>query len=331
MKRFLGRGSVWMVLCVIGLAATAAWMCTAAPAQAAKLERLIVAVAPLGWDTNFTWLQSRSGQLDKRPALEYLIGIDRHTGAYIPQLAEKWEMSPDGKNWTVWLRKGVKFHEQWGEFTAKDVRHAVFLITQPESVQTDASIWRNLLGIGKTDAAEEIARKIAQGVEILDDYTVVFRLQQPAPEFVENLSANTDLAMESKARWDTGGRSCMARRWWAPAPSSSSSAKWARTCSTSESKTTGARPRSTKNWSFAGCRRTSPGWPLAERRSTHIRRAPRPAAGGRGQGYADSRQRTARHAAPVAIWWAILCQPGQAGRQCALCAERSAAGHESGH
>jgi hypothetical protein len=35
---------------------------------------------PLGWDTNFTWLQTRSGMLDKRPALEYLVGIDRYTG-----------------------------------------------------------------------------------------------------------------------------------------------------------------------------------------------------------------------------------------------------------
>ena len=76
--------------------------------------------------------------LDKRPALEHLVGIDRNTGAYIPELAEKWEMSADGKNWTITLRKGVQFHENWGEFTARDVRHAVFLITQPESVQTDS-------------------------------------------------------------------------------------------------------------------------------------------------------------------------------------------------
>jgi ABC-type transport system substrate-binding protein len=98
------------------------------PPAKAKLERLRIAVAPLGWDTNLTWLQSRSGMLDKRPALEYLVGIDRHTGAYIPELAEQWEMSPDAKTWTIRLRRGVKFHENWGEFTAKDVRHAVSLI-----------------------------------------------------------------------------------------------------------------------------------------------------------------------------------------------------------
>ena len=85
-----------------------------APAAKAKLERLKIAVAPLGWDTNFTWLQCPQWQLDKRPALEYLVGIDRNTGAYIPELAEKWEMAPDGKTWTITLRKGVKFHEQLG-------------------------------------------------------------------------------------------------------------------------------------------------------------------------------------------------------------------------
>src|SRR6266571_8249935 len=153
MQRFLSRGSVVGVLLVMGLEVTVAWVCMAPPAHAAKLERLRIAVAPLGWDTNFTWLAPRSANLDKRPALEFLVGIDRHTGVYIPELAEKWEMAPDGKSWTVWLRKGVKFHEHWGEFTARDVRHAVFLITQPESVATSASFWRNVVGVTKTDSA----------------------------------------------------------------------------------------------------------------------------------------------------------------------------------
>src|SRR5713101_3373510 len=162
MSRYGRRGTLVGVVCAIGLVAIMAWAQTAAPPAKAKLERLKIAVAPLGYDTNFSWLQTLSGQLDKRPALEYLVGIDRNTGAHIPELAEKWEMSPDGKHWTITLRKGVKFHENWGEFTAKDVRHAVFLITQPEAVATSTAFWRNLMGITKTDTAEEVTRKVAQ-------------------------------------------------------------------------------------------------------------------------------------------------------------------------
>src|SRR5215470_384684 len=206
MQRWIHRGILWGMVCVLELTIAVAWAQTPAPAAKTKLERLRVAVAPLGWDTNFTWLNARSGNLDKRPALEYLVGIDRHTGAYIPELAEKWEMSPDGKHWTITLRKGVQFHDKWGEFTAKDVRHAVFLITQPESVQTDGGLWRGFLGITKSDSGAEAAKKIEQGVEIVDDATVIFHLKQAAPEFVENISANADLVMESKARWDAGGK-----------------------------------------------------------------------------------------------------------------------------
>src|SRR5262249_25357210 len=200
------RGSVVGVRLIVACVVAVAWVGTAAPAQAAKLERLRIAVAPIGYDTNFTWLAPRSSNLDKRPALEFLVGIDRHTGAYIPELAEKWEMAPDGKSWTVWLRKGVKFHEHWGEFTAKDVRHAVFLITQPEAIQSDTNTWRALMGIEKADTIEDVDRKVAEGVEIFDDQKVVSHLKQAAPEFVEMISANTDLPMESKARWDAGGK-----------------------------------------------------------------------------------------------------------------------------
>src|SRR4029453_57641 len=206
MRRSPWRGSVVRVPLVVGLMVTVVWVYTATPVHAAKLERLKIAVAPLGYDTNFTWLNARSGNLDKRPALEFLVGIDRHTGAYIPELAEKWEMAPDGKTWTITLRKGVKFHENWGEFTARDVRHAVFLITQPESIQSDSSVWRTMMGVGKTHSIEDVDKKAEKGVEIVDDYKVVFHLKQAVPEFIELICANTDLVMESKARWDAGGK-----------------------------------------------------------------------------------------------------------------------------
>ena len=210
MRRGLHGGATWGLWCALGLLVAAvcvqAATPTSSPSAKAKLERLKIAVAPLGWDTNFTWLQSRSGMLDKRPALEYLIGVDRNTGAYIPELAEKWEMAPDGKSWTLTLRRGVKFHDNWGEFTAKDVRHSIFLIAQPESVQTDVGLWRSLMGIGKTDSVEEVAKKVEQGVQIVDDYHVILHTKFAAPELVDNLSAKADLGMESKARWDAGGK-----------------------------------------------------------------------------------------------------------------------------
>ena len=62
---------------------------TAMPVAAAekfKLDRLIVAVSPLGWDSNYSYKVTTSGLLDKRLASEWLIDIDRTTGQYIPGL-----------------------------------------------------------------------------------------------------------------------------------------------------------------------------------------------------------------------------------------------------
>ena len=83
--------------CVLGLTVTLVWAQTAVSPAKTKLERLKIAVAPLGFDSNLSWSHTISGLLDKRPALEFLVGIDRDTGTYIPELAEKWEMAPDGQ------------------------------------------------------------------------------------------------------------------------------------------------------------------------------------------------------------------------------------------
>jgi peptide/nickel transport system substrate-binding protein len=48
----------------------------------------------------------------------------------IPDLAQRWEISPDGKKYTFYLRKGVKFHDG-ADFTAEDVKATYERIARP--------------------------------------------------------------------------------------------------------------------------------------------------------------------------------------------------------
>jgi peptide/nickel transport system substrate-binding protein len=63
----------------------------------------------------------RSGDPMLLPMYEGLLGIDVTTGKFIPQLAERWQPEPNGKDWRFYLRKGVQFHNNMGEMTADDV------------------------------------------------------------------------------------------------------------------------------------------------------------------------------------------------------------------
>ncbi len=45
----------------------------------------------------------------QKPALERL--LDSESGKYVPRLAEKWEIDPNGKYITFYIRKGIKFHD----------------------------------------------------------------------------------------------------------------------------------------------------------------------------------------------------------------------------
>ena len=180
---------------------------TAVPEPAAEsaakveLDRVVIAI-PLpggGSDTNITWVTSRGGTLDVRPALEHLVGNDRIDGAYEPQLAESWESSTDFSTWTLNLRQGVPFHYDFGEFTAKDLRHSLFLITQDDAVVTDAGSWRKW--VGSTPA------ELEQNVEIVDDYTVKLHLNPGGPEQLGSLSVMYgDLMIHSKDFWDAEGK-----------------------------------------------------------------------------------------------------------------------------
>src|SRR5262245_8478918 len=134
-------------LAVLGLVVTLASLLAVAvipgSAQDSKVQKLVFASA--GFDeSNRFWTIARPDHLQYDPFLETLLEVDPKTGEYTPRLAEKWQATPDYKEWTFYLRKGVQFHYGYGPFTAKDVVHPHSLMLRPETTATLAPFWRNV-------------------------------------------------------------------------------------------------------------------------------------------------------------------------------------------
>lgn len=60
-----------------------------------------------------------------------------------PDLAEKWEVSPDALTWTFTLRRGVKWHDG-RDFTADDVKFTYDLVINPRMGAQQAGIYRTI-------------------------------------------------------------------------------------------------------------------------------------------------------------------------------------------
>jgi ABC-type transport system substrate-binding protein len=171
----------------VALAFVFADMSTPALAQEAKVERIVFGSAGFT-ESNRFWTIARPEHLQYDPFLETLLDVDPKTGDYTPRLAEKWEVSPDLKEWTFYLRKGVQFHYGFGEFTAKDVVHSHALLVRQDSTSASAPLWRE---------AEEI--------KVVNDYQVVFRLKRPMSIIPYIASRAGELRIVSKAQWDKEG------------------------------------------------------------------------------------------------------------------------------
>ena len=95
-------------------------------------------------------------------------------GNPIANLAQKWEVSKDGKTYTFYLKKGVKF-TNGKELTAKDVEFTYTAVCDPDydgprSYMVDA-----------IDGYEEYKKGNAasvKGIRVIDDYTISFTIKK---------------------------------------------------------------------------------------------------------------------------------------------------------
>lgn len=100
---------------------------------------------------------------------ESLLGIDLQ-GNVQPNLAESWEISPDGKTYSFRLRKGLKFHNGQ-EATAEDAKYAIDYTMNPKN---GAFGYTRLELVGRAEAP--------------DKHTLKFVLKKPSAGFLYSLA-----------------------------------------------------------------------------------------------------------------------------------------------
>ena len=101
------------------------------------------------------------------PMYDTLIRRDPRDGStIIPDLAQRWEISPDGKKYTFYLRKGVTFHDG-ADFTSADVKATYDRIIRPPKGVV----------IPRTPLFASVGEVVA-----VDPYRIEFRLTESRPQ-----------------------------------------------------------------------------------------------------------------------------------------------------
>ncbi len=143
-----------------------------------------------------------------KPLYNRLVEFKRGTSEVIPGLAESWEVSDDGLEYTFNLRSGVKFHTTdfftpSRDFNADDV---VFSFERqrvkehPFNEYSPGIAWEYFNGMSMPD--------LIKSVEKVDDMTVKFVLTRPEAPMVANLAMDfaSILSAEYAAKLEADGK-----------------------------------------------------------------------------------------------------------------------------
>ncbi len=159
-------------LCWLALVALLVSLATAedAPEPVYGGEVVVAITAdPPGWDPSASTSQEIP-RVVYNNVFEGLVKFNRH-GEIVPALAERWEISDDGLQWTFHIRRGVKFHDG-SDLTLADIVAKFERARDPASGHTHPQYYAAI--------AEIVADEEA--------HTVTFRLSEPSRSLLYNLA-----------------------------------------------------------------------------------------------------------------------------------------------
>lgn len=111
----------------------------------------------------------------------------------VPDLAESWDISPDGKTYTFKLRKGAKFHNG-REVLAKDFQYSLERAADPKTQSPVADTYLgDIVGV-----REKLAGRVRDlsGVKVIDDQTLQIQLDAPRFYFLAKMTYPTSFVVD---------------------------------------------------------------------------------------------------------------------------------------
>ena len=163
-----------------GTDTTASAAPTAEPAKtteapAAVMEpvenRVVTAFEPPSTEGNETRHIGQTTVWQLKPMYEYLLDSDPVTDEMIPGLATEWAVE-EGPQVRFKLRKGVPFHDGWGEFTSADVVHTLTNHQREDSTHGEVLYFIN----------------VTPSAEVVSDYEVIIKLARNDSNFFAQFS-----------------------------------------------------------------------------------------------------------------------------------------------
>ncbi|EEA92612.1 dipeptide transport system substrate-binding protein [Pseudovibrio denitrificans] len=122
-----------------------------------------------------------------RQMFNRLIEFERGGTNIVPALAEKWEVSEDGKEYTFYLRKGVKFHTTKNFTPTRDFNADDVIFSFERQGKKDHPYHLVSGGTYEYFGYMDLANLIEK-IERVDDYTVKFVLKRPEAPMLANLA-----------------------------------------------------------------------------------------------------------------------------------------------
>jgi ABC-type transport system substrate-binding protein len=121
-----------------------------------------------------------------------------------PALAERWEISPDGLEYTFHLRPGVRFHDDSAfpggkgrEVVADDVKYSILRVADKKNNSVGWWAFQDLIE-GLNDFREGRAAD-ASGIQVVDPLTIRFKLVRPFGPFLFRLSTGYGFVVPREA------------------------------------------------------------------------------------------------------------------------------------